>query len=439
MRQISFCKNTRATCLILAVALSWWVQPIEVLAADNLDIVVHSIEGTPVVGKMAYQVKVILTVYDAENNALDYLDITNFRVSEDSQPVIIQSVDRADNNQLNVVLLLDTSGSMMGLNIDYAKAAASDFVSALGSRDQVAIKRFDEQVVNVSGFTNNRGELLSRINSVNATLGSGTCLYDAISEATQLSSTLPSGERAIVLLTDGVDETRTGDPCSKSSLDGVISAASTGAAHTPVYVIGLGNRIDGQGLEHLASATGGRYLYSLDSSRLSIMFRLLSKQLKSRYVLTYETTGTPGAHKLAVEVDLSGDKNSVMRDFALPELPVNVSISKPEENQIIFGKINVNASVTSGGGQVEALILKIDQSEVSRDDSEPYDFEVAAQPGLHQIEVVAVGAGDLLLAVDTVNVSVQVEPTATKESSPQIAPTAQIGRASCRERVYVQV
>ena len=43
---------------------------------------------------------------------------------------------------------------------------------------------------------------------------SGTCLYDAAYQAVEMASTTPPGRRAVVLFTDGKDETASGEQCS---------------------------------------------------------------------------------------------------------------------------------------------------------------------------------------------------------------------------------
>jgi Ca-activated chloride channel homolog len=55
----------------------------------------------------------------------------------------------------------------------------------------------------------------------------------------------------------------------------------------PVFTIGYGN-VDSLDLQQLAAETGGRYFYTPTSEGLTALYSLISGQLQSLYMLTWE-------------------------------------------------------------------------------------------------------------------------------------------------------
>ena len=100
----------------------WWVIilmlialaiPGAVLAQSSVDLVVHYVEGVPSQEQIAYDVNVYLSVVTSAGNPIKDLNAENFTVSEDSQQVAVAGVELAKDEPINLVLLMDTSGSMV--------------------------------------------------------------------------------------------------------------------------------------------------------------------------------------------------------------------------------------------------------------------------------------------------------------------------------------
>jgi hypothetical protein len=101
------------------------IQP--VLAQSNIiDVVVHYVEGAPSETDVSYEVKAFVSVVDCSSPIND-LKVEDFTLTEDSQKVEIKSASLADE-PINLVLLMDTSGSMSGQGITAPKAAASSLL-----------------------------------------------------------------------------------------------------------------------------------------------------------------------------------------------------------------------------------------------------------------------------------------------------------------------
>jgi Ca-activated chloride channel homolog len=110
------------------------------------------------------------------------------------------------NEPSHVILMLDVSASAQE-KLGQIKTAATTFVSQLKSVDRVKVISFDDEIHDLSGFTNDRAELADAISK--AQPGKGTKLYDAMEFALRQMKSV-EGRKAIVLFTDGVDRTSDG-------------------------------------------------------------------------------------------------------------------------------------------------------------------------------------------------------------------------------------
>src|SRR6185369_12604684 len=123
-----------------------------------------------------------------------------FTLSEDGAKQEI-AVFATVSEPFHVILMLDVSASAQE-KLGQIKSAATTFVSQLKSVDRVKVISFDDEIHNLSGFTNDRTEIADAISKARA--GKGTKLYDAMEFAMREMKSV-EGRKAIVLFTDGVD------------------------------------------------------------------------------------------------------------------------------------------------------------------------------------------------------------------------------------------
>jgi len=135
-----------------------------------------------------------------EGNYIPDLRQEEFSVSEDGarQQVAFFATVSAP---FHVVLLLDTSASTQE-KLGLMQQAAVVFVEQLQRADRVKVISFDDEVRELSDFTNDRAALKGAI--YKTTSGRGTKLYDAFELALSSIKTI-RGRKAIVLFSDGVD------------------------------------------------------------------------------------------------------------------------------------------------------------------------------------------------------------------------------------------
>ncbi|MBN1994795.1 MAG: extracellular solute-binding protein [Anaerolineae bacterium] len=162
--------------------------------------------------------------------------------------------------QADVLLVMDTSGSMSGDKIEQAKQAALAFVNKMPPQNQVGLVRFDSSVnpvVPLASAEGNQAEMTNQINSLYAE--GDTSLYDAILQSIEFLRSSRSGEddriQAVIILSDGQDTS------SQMSLQEVVALIeSSREDRNPVIVIPVayGGDADINALNSIARASATR-------------------------------------------------------------------------------------------------------------------------------------------------------------------------------------
>lgn len=165
---------------------------------------------------------------------------------------------------VDLVLAIDTSGSMAGDKIAAARTSLMDFIKLLDNGDRVQILTFNSNVnvlTKMDEVGKKRTELIRRVGGIIE--GGDTALYDAAFEATnQLQQNADENHiRAVVLLSDGQDT------ASTLSLDELVlkigPKSNEGGNAIKLFTIGFGNDADKDVLDRISNTTGGKS-YSSD-------------------------------------------------------------------------------------------------------------------------------------------------------------------------------
>jgi VWFA-related protein len=225
------------------------------------------------------QVRIFATVLK-DGAPLKGLSAADFRVREDEvdqEPITVEP----KLPPLSVVITLDTSGSM-AKRMKETQAAAKSFLDTLGSNDSAQVVSFAREVKRLTTMSTNRQAAREAIGSIMAR--GDTALYDALYESIQLVKDR-TGRKAIVLLSDGVDDDGTGKPLSKRTVKEVIGLAR--AVNVPIYVLGLGTDIDEAVLTEVAKATGALYFNAPQARELTALYAKIGEQLSGQYAISY--------------------------------------------------------------------------------------------------------------------------------------------------------
>jgi Ca-activated chloride channel homolog len=250
-------------------------------------------------------VSLFVTVADAQKRLVPDLTQEEFEVFDNDKPQAITYFDNSIH-PINVVLMLDTSGSMT-LTIDLLKQAAEQFLLRLLPDDKAKVGAFNDKIQLSARFTNNRDELIGAARDVD--YGNGTRLWDATGASLDELKEV-DGRRVVLVFTDG------DDTASKTSLGTVIDRAR--ADEVMVYAIGLESKYMGpngrmirtrpdRGLRRIADETGGGYFELERTTDLAPTFTRVAQELHSQYVIGFPPAQLDGrVHKLTVKLKQAG-------------------------------------------------------------------------------------------------------------------------------------
>ena len=384
--------------------------PQSALAQSTVTLTLHDIKVQPIAGSQAFDVAVYFSLSDSAGNPIKDAVAENITVSEDNQPAQIASLASADNEPINVAVLLDTSGSMAGEKIDAARTAASRFISNLQGGDQVAVLTFDLTTTNRIDFTTDHTAARQQVELIQPTPGAGTCLYDAAYETIQQVASLSYGRRAVILLTDGRDEADGGQPCSSYTANDVIGLASDEETRIPIYTIGLGSEVDAQTLENLAYSTGGRYQASPGTTQLEALFGRISDELRSQYVLHYTSTSASGEHTLTLKVNYRSAQAEFSQRIDLPALPYNIAFTAPQDGSTVSETTTISITISGQGAPIQQVVFLANSVSIGADTTAPYELEWDPSGSENRsvfLECIAQDAGGMELARSGVTVTYQ--------------------------------
>ncbi len=141
-------------------------------------------------------------VTDAAGKLIPNLTKDDFQVFEDN---VAQEVVHFEpiTAPVNVVLLLDLSGSTKD-RIKLMKKAAKKFIESLNPNTRIAAAAFTRKFMLISDFTADRKLLKDRIDHMK-NFNSGTAFYDSMWATLDLFKEVQERRKAVVVLTDGVD------------------------------------------------------------------------------------------------------------------------------------------------------------------------------------------------------------------------------------------
>ena len=198
---------------------------------------------------------------------------------------------------IHAFILLDASGSVAGLKLDYLRAAAQALLENLAPTDRATLLSFSYGFGAHGGVGVEPAQAATRLSEIRA--GGTTALYDALYGTLQLPQA-GAVRNLLLVFTDGVNQ------MSWLSADRVLSVAREADVVVEVVSAGADAAPDSEAglfLRSLATATGGTVWHSEEGAKLKEAFLEVLAEFRSRYILEFEPRSErPGFHKLELKV-----------------------------------------------------------------------------------------------------------------------------------------
>jgi VWFA-related protein len=249
-------------------------------------------------------VNVLATVRDKRGGLISDLDKNSFQVFEDGKQQDIKYFTRETDVPLTLGLLVDVSPSQVNLINAEQTAATEFFAQVIRPKDLAFLISFGEDAELLRDLTSSPEQLERGLNGlrVSGSVGGvgpgpvptmsqprGTVLYDAVYLAANEKLRSEVGRKAIVIISDGVDQG------SKLSIDQAIESAQKADAviygieyYDPGFYARQGMFGGGSSqLGKLADQTGG-HVFRVDRKHpLNDVFKELQEELRSQYSIGF--------------------------------------------------------------------------------------------------------------------------------------------------------
>ena len=254
-------------------------------------------------------VSVSIVVKDQKGRPVTGLSRKNFELFDAGRLRDIADF-RSEASSVSVAVLLDTSGSMhisgkWDSALDAVKKIAAELERA---SDHSALFTFDNQLHVVQPFSTSPSKLVDALNRVKP--WGSTAVFDAIAETSKRLEAEGVARRAIIVITDGLD--------NRSKLDATDVSAAASAIDVPVYSFVVSSTLDRQSeeaasesgvltpsrgtLDDLSRWTGGASFVSTTPMERASAVKKIITELRHQYVMTFESGSPAGWHPLLVRV-----------------------------------------------------------------------------------------------------------------------------------------
>jgi VWFA-related protein len=248
------------------------------------------------------------SVRDGRGRLVSGLTPADFEIRDNGQLQPILSLRSDRQSPISLAILVDMSGSMrLSGKIPMARQAYASVLAQLRQdHDEVGLFTFDEALHERRGFTRDVSGLTDGLSDFEP-FGS-TSLYDATAAAARRLAARSGSNKAIVVLTDGIDTSSTLTAREVSGLAASIDV--------PVYIVAtVPSSAERQMMEdasrpapetadlrNLAEWTGGRFLFASSFGETVVAATSLIADLRQQYVLAIQAASDREWRRLDVRV-----------------------------------------------------------------------------------------------------------------------------------------
>ena len=249
---------------------------------------------------------VTVTAIDRQGRHVTDVRRDELRVSEDNAPQEIAQFDADAETPMSVVLVVDTSGSMVD-KLEDVEDALRHFLDLTKPDDELTVLRFSDVVDVIAAAGEDRARIRNALGRLRA--NGGTALYDAIVEGLEHARRGQHRKKALLVITDGND--------TASMRDFGDARDAVRRSEVLVYALGIGHgsrgtfghapfghdpsarpdEVDLRTLRGLAEPSGGR-AYRLEQAHRGGVDLVdqavveIARELRLQYTLVYYPTNT---------------------------------------------------------------------------------------------------------------------------------------------------
>src|SRR5690349_14837872 len=248
-------------------------------------------------------------------------DLTAKEVSllVDGKKVATDLFERSMNAPVSWTILLDGSGSMaLAGKMEAAKAAINALTARRREGDDFALYVFDSEgrANELVPFTENPSAITRAVDVVRP--WGKTAFFDALAQMPERSELGRNPSRAIILLSDGIDNA---SKLTRADIEKQMEGVSI-----PVYAFGLREPAEQDTkkvvpiseemsnidlLEELAAASGGRLFVGNRAETIATAMDGIEKLLRAQYLIGFPPTGKGAVKYRRISLDLAGRVRSV--------------------------------------------------------------------------------------------------------------------------------
>lgn len=285
-------------------------RPLIAVIAAATSIAVLGAEQQPTFRAAVDVVRIDASVMNGLNPVAG-LTAANFIVTDNGVAQTLDSVS-LDTVPLNLMMVLDTSGSLAGERLTHLIDAMNGLVRSLSPEDTASLMTFSEPVRLAVKPTRDREPLLEALTGLKA--DGATSVNDAVFLALQLRPADAGESRPVLLLfSDGRDTS------SWLRNDDVIEATKRSGILVHVVELVAEEWMGQRGVEirpsaflgELADTGGGRRWFAKSSRDLRELFGKALNELRARYLLTYSPNGVSRDGWHDVKVTLQNARGEV--------------------------------------------------------------------------------------------------------------------------------
>jgi Ca-activated chloride channel family protein len=262
-------------------------------------------------------VMVPFTVFGDRGAPVTDLRSKDISLFVDGQPVKSDMFERSMDAPVSFTILLDGSGSMaLAGKMDASRAAIGALIAHRHKGDDFALYVFDDKEAHeVVPFTEDVNQISHALGDVKP--WGKTAFFDAIATMPERSRLGKNPTRAIILLSDGIDNA---SELKRSQLPSLLEGVSV-----PIYALGLRESAEAkfdpkhvneelsdlEVLDEVANLTGGKLFVGNTPDQLSTAIAAVEQNLRAQYLIGFSPTGKGAVKYRHISLKVEGRARSV--------------------------------------------------------------------------------------------------------------------------------